>query len=117
MQSLWDAAMRDRDEATLIEVAGNAPEVLDWYYNSYYARMFFEGRVDTRIKQLARMKLSTMHGCAFCNRGNSKAALADGRVGKDERVVLFNCGSGLKSEMPKVTRRLDRHSKIDYASL
>jgi len=45
------------------------------------------------------------------------ASEEDGRVGKDERVVLFNCGSGLKSEMPKVTRRLDRHGKIDYASL
>jgi hypothetical protein len=44
-------------------------------------------------------------------------ALADGRAGKDERVVLFNCGSGLKSEMPKVTRRLDRFGEIDYASL
>ena len=30
LQSLWDAAMRDRDEATFIEVAGNALEVLDW---------------------------------------------------------------------------------------
>ena len=28
LQTLWDTAMRDRDEATLIEVAGNAPEVL-----------------------------------------------------------------------------------------
>jgi len=78
LQPLWDAAMRDRDEAVLIEVAGNAPEVLDWYYNSFYARIFDQGRVDRRIKQLARMKLSTMHGCAFCNRGNAKAALQDG---------------------------------------
>jgi len=94
LQSLWDAAMRDRDEATLIEVAGNAPEVLDWYYNSFYAQMFFAGRVDTRIKQLARMKLSTMHGCAFCNRGNSKAALADG-VTQEQLDALFDPSSSL----------------------
>ena len=94
LQSLWDAAMRDRDEATLIEVAGNAPEVLDWYYNSFYARMFFAGRVDTRIKQLARMKVSTMHGCAFCNRGNSKAALADG-VTQEQLDALFDPSSSL----------------------
>ena len=42
--------MRHRDEATFIEVADNALEVLDWYYNSFYARMFFAGRVDTQIK-------------------------------------------------------------------
>ena len=94
LQSLWDAAMRDRDEATLIEVAGNAPEVLDWYYNSFYAQMFFAGRVDTRIKQLARMKVSTMHSCAFCNRGNSKAALADG-VTQEQLDALFDPSSSL----------------------
>lgn len=78
LQALWDDAMRDREEADLIEVAGNAPEVLDWYYDSFYARLFHSGRLEPRLKQLARMKLSTMHGCAFCNRGNSKAALAAG---------------------------------------
>ncbi len=67
-------------------------------------------------------RLAREEGLLLCLEGAAtfaayKAALADGRVGKDERVVLFNCGSGLKSEMPKVTRRLDRHSKIDYASL
>ena len=92
LKALWDAAMRDRDEATLIEVAGNAPEVLDWYYNSFYAQMFHGGRVEVRIKQLARMKLSTMHGCAFCNRGNSKAALADG-VSQEQLNALYDPNS------------------------
>jgi AhpD family alkylhydroperoxidase len=105
LQTLWEAAMRDRDEATLIEVAGNAPEVLDWYYNSFYARMFFEGRVDTRIKQLARMKLSTMHGCAFCNRGNSKAALADG-VTQEQLDALFCPDSPLFDDRERAVLRL-----------
>lgn len=78
LQDMHDAAMRDRDEAVLIEVAGNAPETIEWYYDRFYGEMFHKGRVPVRIKQLARMKLSTMHGCAFCNRGNSKAALAAG---------------------------------------
>ncbi len=70
----------------------------------------------------ARAEVAREEGLLFCLEGAAtfaayKTALADGRVGKDERVVLFNCGSGLKSEMPKVTRRLDRHSKIDYAAL
>jgi AhpD family alkylhydroperoxidase len=75
---LWDTAMRDRDEAVFFEAAANAPEVLDWYYNGFYGGLFRGGRVDRRIKELARLKLSLMHGCAFCNRGNSKAALAAG---------------------------------------
>jgi threonine synthase len=44
-------------------------------------------------------------------------ALADGRVGRDERVVLFNCGTGLKYDMPPVTAFVDRHRPIDYAAL
>jgi len=70
----------------------------------------------------ARAEVAREEGLLLCLEGAAtyaayKGALADGRVGKDERVVLFNCGSGLKSEMPQVTRRLDRHSKIDYANL
>ena len=78
LAEMWDIAMRDRDEAILFEVAGNAPEVIEWYYDRFYGEMFHQGRVEVRLKQLARYKLSTLHGCAFCNRGNEKAALAAG---------------------------------------
>ena len=40
-----------------------------------------------------------------------------GRVAKDERVVLFNCATGLKYPMPPADRRLDRTKAIDYAAL
>ncbi len=46
-----------------------------------------------------------------------KQALSDGRVQRDERVVLFNCATGLKYPMPPVTRKLDRTGPIDYAAL
>lgn len=78
LQDMHDAAMRDRGEADLIEVGGNAPETIEWYYDRFYGEMFHKGRVPVRLKQLARMKLSTMHGCAFCNRGNRLAALDAG---------------------------------------
>jgi AhpD family alkylhydroperoxidase len=67
-----------RGEATLIEVLANAPELLGWYYDGFYAEVFFKGRVDRRTKELLRLKLSTLHGCAFCNRGNTKSALEAG---------------------------------------
>jgi len=105
MQGLWESAMADRDEATFIEVAGNAPDVLDWYYNGFYARMFDQGRVDRRIKQLARIKLSTMHGCAFCNRGNSKAALADG-VSEAQLAALDDPDSAVFDAAERAVLRL-----------
>jgi threonine synthase len=46
-----------------------------------------------------------------------KQSLADGRVTKNDRVMLFNCATGLKYPLPPVTRTLDRHAPIDYAGL
>ncbi len=57
--------MAEAGEAEFIEVGANAPEVLDWYFNSFYKRVFYEGRVDVRTKELLRLKLSKTHGCFF----------------------------------------------------
>jgi len=46
-----------------------------------------------------------------------RKALAEGRIGKGDRAVLFNCASGLKYRMPPVTARLDRSKPIDYRAL
>jgi threonine synthase len=46
-----------------------------------------------------------------------KQALADGQVRLDERVVLFNCASGLKYPMPEAGRRLELGKSIDWQHL
>jgi threonine synthase len=46
-----------------------------------------------------------------------KQSLKEGRVSKNDRVVLFNCGNGLKYPMPDTTRFIDRTKPIDYAAL
>ena len=43
--------------------------------------------------------------------------LQHGRVEPSDRVVLFNCGNGLKSDMPAMDRRLDRHGAVDFAAM
>lgn len=43
--------------------------------------------------------------------------LAAGRILPEETAVLFNCATGLKYELPPVTRTLDRTKPIDYAAL
>jgi threonine synthase len=43
--------------------------------------------------------------------------LASDRVKKTDQVVLFNCASGLKYPLPKIERKLDRHTPIDFTSL
>src|SRR5712672_2866329 len=46
-----------------------------------------------------------------------KAALADGRIRRDERAVLFNCATGLKYPLPPAQRTLDRHNPLAYAAV
>ena len=46
-----------------------------------------------------------------------RQALAEGRINVEDRVMLFNCGNGLKYPMPPVDRRLDRHQPIDWEAL
>jgi threonine synthase len=46
-----------------------------------------------------------------------KQALAEGSVDAGERVVLFNCASGLKYPMPETARRLEQGAPVDWRQL
>ncbi len=88
MQSAFDRAMALRGDATFIGVAAHAPEIFDWY-SEFYRRVFYGGRVPKRIQEIVRLRLSTAHGCAFCNKGNRvdarSAGLSDLQVAAIER--------------------------------
>jgi threonine synthase len=46
-----------------------------------------------------------------------KTALAEGRVSPGESAVLFNSATGVKYDLPAVTKHLDCHQPIDYEKL
>lgn len=46
-----------------------------------------------------------------------RQSLADRRIKATDRVVLFNCATGLKYPLPASDRTLDRHKPIDFAAL
>ncbi|NDD75017.1 MAG: carboxymuconolactone decarboxylase family protein [Gammaproteobacteria bacterium] len=77
MQAAHDRALASRGDATFVDVLGHTPELFEWY-GEFYSRVFYGGRVPVRIKELIRLRLSTVHGCAFCNRGNRLDAVAAG---------------------------------------
>jgi len=83
MQEAFDRAQRTRGDATFVQVMGHTPELLEWY-GEFYQRVFYGGRVPARTKELLRLRLSTLHGCAFCNRGNRhdarEAGLSDTQI-------------------------------------
>ena len=78
--------------------------------------------VDDDAIEAAQVEMAKEEGLLLCPEGAAtyaawKAALADGRVRKDERAVLFNCATGLKYPMPPVDRALDRTKPIDWAAM
>lgn len=78
--------------------------------------------VDDEKISAALNEVAREEGLLLCPEGAAtyaayKESLADGRVTKNDRVMLFNCATGLKYPLPPVTRTLDRHQPIDYAGL
>ena len=78
--------------------------------------------VDDDAIRLALNEVCKLEGLLLCPEGAAtyaayKQALANGQIKKNERVVLFNCATGLKYPMPEGGQPLDRHSAIDYANL
>ena len=70
----------------------------------------------------ARDEVAGASGFLMCPEGAAtyaawKAAVADGRIERDARAVLFNCATGLKYPLPEAGQPLDRNAAIDYASL
>jgi threonine synthase len=67
-------------------------------------------------------EVAKKEGFLMCPEGGAtyaayKQALADGRVSRGERIVLFNCAIGLKYPLPAIEQRLDRTKPIDYGAL
>lgn len=78
MQAAFDAAHELHGDTTFVSVFGNAPAVYDWYIERFYKELFYSGRVPREVVELVRLRLANIHGCAFCNRSDTLAALSAG---------------------------------------
>jgi threonine synthase len=70
----------------------------------------------------ATARCAREEGVLLCPEGGAtlaawEQAVAQGRVGRDERAVLFNCATGLKYPMPDESRALDKDGPIDLGCL
>ena len=100
MQQAWDQAMALHGDTTFIEVFGQAPQVYDWYVEEFYRKLFYSGRIERSLVELVRLRLANVHGCAFCNRSDTLAALAAG-VPQAQIDALGNYESGPFTEREK----------------
>ena len=78
--------------------------------------------VEDAIIEKAVSEVAKDEGLLLCPEGAAtyaayRKALDEKRIAKDARVVLFNCGSGLKYPMPPADATLDRHQPVDYGGL
>ena len=101
----WRDSMELRGDATFFEVFGNNPGLYDWYTQRFYQEVFYAGTVSPRIKELVRLRLSTIHGCRFCNQGNRQDALAAGLT-ETEIDGLNNYENAVFSAAEKAALRL-----------
>jgi len=82
----------------------------------------FGAAVDDDSVEQARAEVAGTEGLHLGPEGAAcyvayRDAVAAGKVRPTDRVVLFNCASGLKSPMPPMERRLDRHAPVDFDAL
>lgn len=70
LETIWGHSIDRRGEANFIAGMAHNPELLDWYLKDFYQKLFYGGKVDRRYKELGRLRLSTVHGCRSCNKGN-----------------------------------------------
>ena len=78
LREVWQTLNELTGEPTFVEVFAQAPAMLDFVMRQFYGDIFFGGQVDERYKQLARLRLSQIHGCRTCNKQNVPGALAAG---------------------------------------
>ena len=105
MADMWRKSMALRGDATLFEAFGNHPELFAWYIDSFYGSFFRSGRVDRKLKELLRLRLSTLHGCKFCNQGNRLDAL-DAGITPAQVESIDNPDADVFSALEKATLRL-----------
>ncbi|GJL90777.1 threonine synthase [Hyphococcus sp.] len=68
----------------------------------------------------ARDEMAREEGLLLCPEGAAtyaayRQSLHDGRISKTDRVVLFNCATGLKYPMPAAKQFIDKNKPVDYA--
>ncbi|MGA0844494.1 MAG: carboxymuconolactone decarboxylase family protein [Arenicellales bacterium] len=95
----WDMLNRLTGEPTFIEVFAQTPDVLNLVMNEFYVKIFFGGDVPQRYKQLARLRLSLVHGCLTCNKQNVPGAMEAGfSQAQVDALVANRCSTDLFTE-------------------
>lgn len=92
LRQVWSTLNDLTGEPTFVEVFAQAPELLNFVMSQFYGDIFFGGKVDERYKQLARLRLSQIHGCRTCNKQNVPGAKGSGF--SDAQIAAMEAPTG-----------------------
>ncbi|MFK7887860.1 MAG: carboxymuconolactone decarboxylase family protein [Gammaproteobacteria bacterium] len=90
----WDMLNRLTGEPAFVEAFATAPHVLNFVMGDFYQKLFFGGQVDQRYKQLARLRLSALHGCQTCNKQNTVGAAEAGFSPEQVTAIMGDYAAG-----------------------
>jgi alkylhydroperoxidase family enzyme len=82
LRRLRESSIAVAGDGDRLEIFGNHPALYRWYQANFYEAILQNAHgdmvVDTKWKELVRLKLSLTNGCFVCNAHNVPAALAAG---------------------------------------
>ncbi len=84
----WDVLNDLTGEPAFVEAFATAPHVLKFVMGDFYQSLFFDGVVTQRYKQMARLRLSALHGCLTCNKQNTTGAAAAGVSAQEIDAIM-----------------------------
>lgn len=82
-------------DTTFHRYVAHAPHVVDFYWRDFYERVFRDGVVPIRTKEVARLALAALSGCTFCRAGDVDSALRNGLTQEQVDGVLALDSSAL----------------------
>ena len=67
----------------------------------------------------ARDRVASTDGCFLCPEGAAtmvayEKSIANNLISSNDKVILFNCATGLKYPLPEVVNKIDKNVTIDY---
>jgi alkylhydroperoxidase family enzyme len=74
------------------------PELLEAFF-TFYAKLWTEGVLDMRIKDLARMKIARTVGCRLCQ--NTRFKVAEGYTIEDDYLAIDDVAAGPYTDAEK----------------
>jgi alkylhydroperoxidase family enzyme len=78
------------------------PDLLEAFFE-FYAKVWTEGVLDVRIKDLARMKIARTVGCRMCQ--NTRFAVAEGHTVEDDYLDIDDVENGDYTDEEKAALR------------